>query len=227
MKSSARKTFLNIQIAAAGVMTLFFLLPLDFLNMSCFIASRAVSLVTFVAAIVAAFMTKKAGLPMSRAKAGIIISVVGFVLNLIFILMLGLDPYWGDGENFFLKIFYYFIPSISLALFILPIVELKKMPKAAPAQQNLNNNAMTTMNNGMYGVQPNQQAMNNGMYGVQPNQQPMNGGMYGVQPNQQPMYGGMYGNQPYQQPMNDGLYSDASRRPIRNDNQHNNNNSNG
>ena len=232
-ESKIRMSFLIVQIVAAAVMTVFFVVPrLDSNDILAFALSRAMVIIAFISSIAVFIETKKRRLPISLSMVSMIVGAIVVLLSLV-LWILNIN----DLDYYILRnmvdVYYLFMPSCSIAMVVLAIIELIQKQHPASQQSGMYGNNMQQptmpMNNGMY-IDPTRgplQPVNNGMYGANMQQptMPMNNGMY-IDPTReplQPVNNGMYGANMQQptMPMNNGMYIDPTM-TYQNNNQNNN-----
>lgn len=181
-----KKTFLIIQLVAAAVLMACFWLPVvyDFLadNYLENSVSVIIAATIFVATVLVFFSTKKDSSTKALAISAMIVAAIGTILNFVFsIVKWSLD--WSGWYFWTEMLNNRIMPPISLALVILPIVELKKLSMEIKQKNGANGYPAQTysqpVNNGMIGnyIQPTQMPMNNGMYIDPTREQPINNGM--------------------------------------------------
>ena len=176
-ESKARMWFLIVQVAAAAVMTVFFVVPrLDSNDILDFALQKAMIVIAFISSVAVFVETKKGRLPISLSMISMIVGAIVVLFSLAYfivdyVLCVNNTDSWYYCQNLFM-------PSCSIAMVVLAIVELKQ--KQQPASQQ----------SGMYeaNVQQPVMSMSNGMYGTNMHQptMPMNNGMY-IDPTRDPL----------------------------------------
>lgn len=178
-----KKTFLIIQLVAAAALMACFWLPFvyDFLADNYLENSvpLIIGAITFVVTFLVFFSTKKDNSTKALALSAMIVAAIGTIINFVFVIDRDLIYSWFWCEMMMNRI----MPPITLALVILPIVELKKLSIEIKQKNGAGGYIAQTyskpVNIGMTGnyIQPTQMPMNNGMYIDPTREQPIDNGM--------------------------------------------------
>lgn len=193
-----KKTFLIIQLVAAAVLMACFWLPFVYNYLSYnyleVVFPVIIAAITFVLTVLVFLINKKVSSTNALAISAMIVAAIGMII--IFVFKEEVFHNWWWNERIIGRI----MPPISLALVILPVVELKKLSMEIKQKNGANG------------------------YLAQTYSQPVNIGMIGnyIQPTQMPMNNGMYIDPTREQPINDGMPVNPAGQSYQNDDRNNN-----